>query len=91
MTQATEPITSAELDELLWENYYCLAATPIEAMRNAWEEIEDGTLPYWAEHEFGITIYDLISSLSRLAQQIVDAKLNPLQSAISLFGTNGLT
>ncbi len=55
--------------EAIWENYYTLSATPIDAMANIWDDYQEGYLLSWALG-VGLTEDSLLNILATLTQNM---------------------
>lgn len=55
-----------EVREILWENYYALTTTAVEAMENLWGDYNNITK--WIVDEHGLTEVDFLIILSELTQ-----------------------
>ncbi len=76
-------INKIAFSEMLWDNYYTLGTTPIEAMAIIWEEYAHGTLASWAMTEHGIDQQSLIRILSMLTLDLgqMDLSKNAMNGA----------
>lgn len=60
----------SDLGEAMWDNYYTLASTPIQAMTAIWGDYESGTLLPWAQTEYGVDEPYLLQVIAELTEQI---------------------
>lgn len=63
-----EVIFKEELAELIWENYYTLATTAIEALQIIWSEYED--IANWVALEHDVAESKLLVALSLLVIKV---------------------
>lgn len=63
-----EVIFKDELAELIWENYYTLATTAIEALQIVWSEYED--IANWVALEHDVSERKLLETLSLLTLKV---------------------
>lgn len=63
-----EVIFKEELAELIWENYYTLATTAIEALQIIWSEYED--IANWVALEHDVAESKLLVALSLLVMKV---------------------
>lgn len=59
-----------EVQDLIWENYYTLSTTAVQAMAIIWEEYSNGELVKWVTEEQGLTEGDLILILAHLTMWV---------------------
>jgi hypothetical protein len=63
-----EVIFKDELAELIWENYYTLTTTAIEALQIIWSEYED--IANWVALEHDVSERKLLETLSLLVVKV---------------------
>ena len=63
-----EVIFKEELAELIWENYYTLSTTAIEALQIIWSEYED--IANWVALEHDVAESKLLVALSLLVMKV---------------------
>ncbi|NDB07410.1 MAG: hypothetical protein EBX97_01725 [Actinobacteria bacterium] len=72
-------LSEQELDDILWENYYFLATTRVQAMEAMWGDLANGTLLAWALDSWGITSDDIVHSFTRIAEsQLIGKDINEM-------------
>lgn len=71
-------LTETDLDTLLWENYYFLSTTKVQAMEAIWHDFAVGHLQSWGSETWGITSDDILKSLARLTLKLVGTNVNEL-------------
>lgn len=68
-------MTADETAQMLWENYYTLSATPVEAMADIWAEFDAGHLYPWVTEEHGVALETLLEALCILTRSITEETL----------------
>lgn len=63
-------MSNLEVRDLIWENYYNLGTTAVQAMAIIWDEYANGKLLAWFEEEQGLNESELMDILVNLAIQV---------------------
>jgi hypothetical protein len=66
----SKKISKMELAEMIWDEYYTLSVTPLQAMANLWEEYASGTLYSWANETFDVGHNELLKIISVLTRDL---------------------
>jgi len=61
-----------EVMDMVWDNYFTLSTTALEAMAIIWDEYANGTLFGWLNEEHGISESDFWEILTALMLHVKD-------------------